>query len=138
MKNGPYELVIAPDDFPGKKYRGRYCYEHILVAWKKYGRMPNLNEQVHHVNENKRDNSPDNVEILLKTDHMKHHGRKWRKTITLVCPFCLKSFERGANCIRYNLKHCTDVHCSRSCSVKNQWKKGLISLVRKSKLEDAA
>lgn len=31
MKNGDYILVIAPDWYRGKRYRGKYCYEHHLV-----------------------------------------------------------------------------------------------------------
>ena len=28
MKNGDYNLVKAPKDFQGIKYRGKYCLEH--------------------------------------------------------------------------------------------------------------
>lgn len=34
VKNGPYELVIAPEEYPGKKYRGRYAYEHRVNYWR--------------------------------------------------------------------------------------------------------
>ena len=31
MKSGNYILIKAPDNYPGKKYRGKYCYEHHYV-----------------------------------------------------------------------------------------------------------
>ena len=33
MINGDYILVVAPDDYPGVRYREKYCYEHYLVYW---------------------------------------------------------------------------------------------------------
>ena len=43
MKNGDYILVKAPTNYPGKKYRNKYCYEHHLVYWQHYGIIPNNN-----------------------------------------------------------------------------------------------
>ena len=40
MKNGDYNLAIAPPDFPGKKYRGKYCSEHVLNYWLANGIVP--------------------------------------------------------------------------------------------------
>ena len=39
MKNGPYEMVIAPEEYPGRRYRNRYVYEHQLVWWKNTGKL---------------------------------------------------------------------------------------------------
>ena len=75
MKNGPYELVIAPDDFPGKKYRDIYCYEHTLVWWINTGVIPKSNEIIHHKQPgNKRDNRFENLELLTNSEHAKLHG----------------------------------------------------------------
>lgn len=56
MRNGPYEMVVAPAGYPGKKYRGRYVYEHQLVWWKKTGKLVPLGFVLHHKNEHKRHN----------------------------------------------------------------------------------
>ena len=44
MINGDYILVVAPPDYPGVKYRGRYCYEHRLVWWKEHNFLPKDDE----------------------------------------------------------------------------------------------
>lgn len=74
MRNGPYELVVAPDEYPGMKYRGRYCYEHHLVWWLKTGKTISADEVIHHVNGQKRDNRFCNLEKMTRSDHAKHHG----------------------------------------------------------------
>ena len=84
MKNGPYTLVVAPENYPGKKYRGRYCYEHRLVFWKKNGHLP---ETVHHENTNKRDNNPKNLEGMSRPAHTKLHAKPM-KMFKGVCEQC--------------------------------------------------
>jgi hypothetical protein len=130
MKNGDYILVIAPENYPGKKYRGRYCYEHVLVAWIKYGRLPAIGEEVHHVNENKHDNDPSNVEIITSVEHKKLHGVKRAvEQIKIVCAYCEIEFEMPPNKYRSAIKTGQTIHCSRSCAVRDQHRKGLVNLV---------
>lgn len=74
MKNGPYILAHAPPDFPGKKYRGRYCYEHTLVWWKTHGVLPKKTEILHHRDGNKHNNSPRNIELKTRAEHAKEHN----------------------------------------------------------------
>lgn len=73
MKNGKYILTIAPNEYPGKKYRGRYAYEHIVQFWKREGRLPADGCVVHHKNDDKHDNSFENLEEILKSDHSRLH-----------------------------------------------------------------
>lgn len=40
MRCGPYILIIPPPEYPGKKYRGRYAYEHHVVWWENTGGDP--------------------------------------------------------------------------------------------------
>jgi len=75
MRNGPYELVVAPADYPGKRYRGRYVYEHHLVWWQHTGEVVPEGHVVHHKNEHKRDNRFDNFELQAKPLHDAAHGR---------------------------------------------------------------
>lgn len=51
-----------------------YVYEHILIAEQKLGRLLNDGEVVHHIDENKMNNSIDNL-IVFKTlaDHTSYH-----------------------------------------------------------------
>lgn len=53
-----------------------YAYEHRLVAESKTGRKLEKGEQVHHINGNKQDNRPDNIEVMKS---LAHHLNKHRK-----------------------------------------------------------
>jgi hypothetical protein len=73
MKNGDYNLIIAPIDYPGKRYRGRYAYEHIVEFWKTTGRLPIPGHIIHHDNENKRDNVFCNLKEIQNGVHTSMH-----------------------------------------------------------------
>lgn len=81
MRNGPYILVVAPEDYPGKKYRGRYVYKHILVFWKNTGRLPLPDHVIHHKNDDKHDNKFDNLEEKHKGVHSGDHSHNRGKLI---------------------------------------------------------
>lgn len=93
MKNGDYILVKAPDDFPGYKYRGKYVYEHILNYWRQYGIIPDKTEIIHHIDENKHNNSLDNLELKKRSEHTKEHTvARGKMMVELICPGCLNHF----------------------------------------------
>lgn len=73
MKNGKYLLVKCPDGYPGKWYRGKYAYEHIVEFWRREGRLPMPGHVIHHKNENPHDNSWDNLEEMLREAHTAQH-----------------------------------------------------------------
>jgi len=73
MRNGPYELVVAPPDYPGMHYRGRYCYEHHLVYWRAHGVVPEPGQVIHHIDGDKRHNVATNLELMEAGEHSTEH-----------------------------------------------------------------
>ena len=117
MINGEYILVEAPDEYPGKKYRGMYAYEHHLVYWRNTGHILQPGEELHHINGKKQKNYFENLELKTKIAHAKEHSRyKLTKLVKLRCPSCNKIFFR-----RYGMTHLINKKakvtcCSRQCS----------------------
>ena len=99
MKNGDYELVVAPDDYPGMRYRGRYAYEHHVVWWRIKGELPPDGYVVHHKNGDHRDNKPDNLEMKTVEEHNSLHSAAKRKPgVPVTCAWCSTVFTiRGRN-----------------------------------------
>lgn len=70
-----YVLIRVGTDHHLADVRG-YAYEHRLVAEKKIGRRLLPGELVHHIDENKKNNDPINLEVMKSTAH---HFKKHRK-----------------------------------------------------------
>lgn len=67
-----YPAVYMPNH-PRAKANG-YVREHILVVEEYLGRELEDGEVVHHINEDKTDNRPENLIVFKsQSDHMKHH-----------------------------------------------------------------
>jgi hypothetical protein len=114
MKNGEYELVVAPDDYPGKRYRGKYAYEHRVVWWRNTGELPDESQVIHHINEDKTDNRFENLEVLSRVDHSSLHSEEYRTYVKMVCPCCGDEFIRSRN-KTHLVKPNKATYCSRSC-----------------------
>lgn len=120
MKNGKYELVVAPENYPGKKYRGRYCYEHHLVWWQHTGELPADDEVIHHINGDKRDNTFSNLARLTTVKHNLEHANG-RLMCKIQCPSCGKIFYRERK-NTHLIKNTKLDFCSRGCIGKFNFK----------------
>lgn len=56
--------------------RNGYVPEHVLVMEKLLGRYLEPGECVHHKDENKENNRPDNLELTTNAEHARHHARE--------------------------------------------------------------
>lgn len=50
-----------------------YAYEHRMAAERKLGRRLLAGEQVHHIDENRQNNDPSNLEVVTIAEHRVHH-----------------------------------------------------------------
>ena len=123
MRNGPYILIVAPAGYPGKKYRGRYAYEHSVVWWQTTGQVVPEGQLLHHKNEDKHDNRFKNLELKSTAKHNADHN-----TITpvkLKCAFCDKSILRKQSEHRFRLRTGqVYFYCNRSCFGKHRRPRG--------------
>ena len=120
MRNGEYELIIAPNEYPGKKYRDRYIYEHHFVWWNNTGITIPAGYSIHHINENKRDNRFENLELISNKTHASLH-KKEKETIPLVCTYCGAAFVRDLRNFKWKKENGQiNFYCCRSHQVRHQ------------------
>jgi hypothetical protein len=95
-------LSYSPDH-PNAMYHG-YVYTHRLVVEQRIGRFLQNDEEIHHKDDNRLNNNPDNLEVVFEKDHQRlHHGWKkingawWRN-----CGSCKRFLKLDGNFFRYH------------------------------------
>lgn len=85
---------------------GRVLF-HRHIASIKLGRWIRPEEVVHHIDENKENNNPSNLEVLTRAEHSRIHAQSRCTRVVKVCKFCKLEF--GV------LPSRTDEYCSPKC-----------------------
>jgi hypothetical protein len=96
VRKGDYNYALVKNH-PNATKTG-YVLEHRIIMENHLGRILNPNELVHHKNGNKLQNVIENLEIMMRGEHERFHGKQHgRKTAVLKCPGCGKIFEKFHN-----------------------------------------
>lgn len=106
-----YPAVYCPEH--PKSWSTGYIHAHVLIAERKIGRFLNHNECVHHVDEDKFNFEPSNLEIKNKSDHARDHQPS-QNFVTQTCDHCGGNFERRKGA-ESKLKGYSRTFCNREC-----------------------
>ena len=76
--NSGYLYLYMPNH-PNAIQKGRYIAEHRYNLEQKIGRLLKKNEIAHHINDNKKDNRQENLEVLIKNEHDRRHAKSRKR-----------------------------------------------------------
>ncbi len=112
VSKGDYNYAVVKEHPMATKHG--YVLHHRIVMENFLGRMLTRKEIVHHLNENKKDNRVENLQVMSVASHMKIHA-KGRAIVSLVCPQCKNIFIRELRSTFYK-KPDKMTFCSRRCN----------------------
>ena len=126
IKKGDYIYALVPEH-PKATYNG-YVLEHRIVVENSIGRLLTNNENVHHIDGNRYNNSIENLKVMTRSEHTRLHNRdRFPNGITIltcICKNCGKIFERELRQSTKN-KGTKNTFCSRRCNgLYNGYKHG--------------
>lgn len=134
MINGEYEMIKAPEEYPGTKYRDKYCYKHHYIWWLYTGNVIADTKCIHHIDEDKMNNNFENLELLNRIEHIiLHNKRKGKKMVTIKCPNCGTIFNRERR-NTHLIKNAFTTFCSRKCCGKFKFYTKSLSINDKIKI----
>lgn len=140
MNNGYIEITMP--EHPNARNNGT-IYEHRLVAEGKLGRLLKKTEVVHHLDENRSNNSPDNL-IVFRTngDHSRFHKTGVKQEMddgTYICPISDSRIAQCEYCQKYYIKERNKKknkhYCSHECFTKAREDKFIYTRPTKEELE---
>ena len=76
VRNDGYVSVYVSKDSGHPRGHHGYVLQHVLVAEEQLGRYLTPEECVHHINGIKHDNSPENLKVMLDSDHKSLHAKR--------------------------------------------------------------
>jgi hypothetical protein len=104
-------LVVCCVGHPRARPKGHYVYVHVLIAEQRLGRFLHPWEVAHHIDGNKRNNRPDNIEVMSRKIHSRHHAKKPAR-VTLPCGECGRPVVR----LKRRLISGKPVFCNHVCA----------------------
>ena len=110
---GGYQYCRTCPPHPKRNRKGLYPLHRVLVE-NKLDRLLGDDEEVHHKDGDKTNDSPDNLEVMTKVNHVRHH----HPPITPVqfCCLCGVTFALKPHSYRLRKKRAKGpLSCSRSC-----------------------
>lgn len=122
--NGRYITIIAPEEFPGYKYKNKYCYEHHYIYWLNTGLIPIKGEsEIHHIDGDTRNNSFENLILKRKDKHFLTHMNSTGLIGKFRCPNCGVIFTKPTHRTHLSPSSKAKVtFCSQKCAGKrNQY-----------------
>lgn len=107
-------MRVYRPDYPGMKYGMGYAERAHVSFWIYAGKIPGDGECVHHIDGDKMNDNPDNLELMSHADHSALHHKK--KKITLVCQNCGKKYSVLPGRIKGRMKEGKKMrYCSTEC-----------------------
>ncbi len=100
---------------PKANSKGLYPLHRVRME-NKLGRLLKEGEDVHHVDEDKKNNAPSNLEVKTKSEHGKEHNKPL-PLVKCVCPVCDKKFKITGYALRLRKgrNKSGKIFCSRKC-----------------------
>lgn len=116
-------MIRAPEGYKGKTYiKGLYVYEHRYLMEQKLGRLLTDDEVVHHIDGNKLNNDPENLELKTREQHNTIH-RKFAERVELSCTFCKIKFFTTNRILKQKVKSGQkNFFCCKSHQIRYSWK----------------
>lgn len=113
-KGGGYLYCRTSPPHPRANAKGLYPLHRVILE-NKLGRHLGAHEQVHHIDEDKSNNSPENLVALTAADHRRAHKKVPR---LVCCSFCGAEFGvlPGVERRRRKESKFGGLYCSRTCS----------------------